>query len=141
MKLESFYQQIQESMNNDTPFDTVASVASAIERDFTEELTLSGGSESASEQAKYFSTIRDLLNSTIVSVNEGDYEAADATAIKAYLDNFEYLEAPIEKHDPDLMLDIEIEMREELRQMIREERSPQEISGFITVYPRQIGPS
>ena len=131
-EVRSFYQQIQESMNNDTPFDTVASVASAIERDFTEELTLSGGSESASEQAKYFSTIRDLLNSTIVSVNEDDYKAADATAIKAYLDNFEYLEAPIEKHDPDLMLDIEIEMREELRQMIREERSPQEISGFIT---------
>ena len=131
-EIRSFYQQIQESMNNDTPFDTVASVASAIERDFTEELTLSGGSESALEQAKYFSTIRDLLNSTIVSVNEDDYKAADATAIKAYLDNFEYLEAPIEKHDPDLMLDIEIEMREELRQMIREERSPQEISGFIT---------
>ena len=131
-EIRSFYQQIQESMNNVTLFDTVASVASAIERDFTEELTLSGGSESASEQAKYFSTIRDLLNSTIVSVNEGDYKAADATAIKAYLDNFEYLEAPIEKHDPDLMLDIEIEMREELRQMIREERSPQEISGFIT---------
>jgi high-affinity iron transporter len=131
-EIRAFYQQIQESMNNDTPFDTVASVASAIERDFTEELTLSGGSESASEQAKYFSAIRDLLNSTIVSVNEGDYKAADATAIKAYLDNFEYLEAPIEKHDPDLMLDIEIKMREELRQMIREERSPQEISVFIT---------
>ena len=131
-EIRSFYQQIQVSMNNDTPFDTVVSVASAIERDFTEELTLSGGSESASEQAKYFSTTRDLLNSTIVSVNEGDYKAADATAIKAYLDNFEYLEAPIEKHDPDLMLDIEIEMREELRQMIREEQSPQGISGFIT---------
>lgn len=128
-EIRSFYEQIQESMKLDTPYDTVASVASAIERDFTEELTLSGGSESASEQAKYFSTIRDLLNSTIASVYDGDYKAADATAIKAYLDNFEYLEAPIEKHDADLMLDIEIEMREELRQMIMAERSPQEING------------
>ena len=131
-EIRAFYNQIQESMKNDIPFDTVASVASAIERDFTEELTLSSGSESASEQAKYFSTIRDLLNSTISSVNDGDYKAAEATAIKAYLDNFEYLEAPIEKHDPDLMQDIEIEMREELRQMIIEERSPQEINGFVT---------
>lgn len=131
-EIRAFYNQIQESMKNDIPFDTVASVASAIERDFTEELTLSSGSESASEQAKYFSTIRDLLNSTISSVNDGDYKAAGATAIKAYLDNFEYLEAPIEKHDPDLMQDIEIEMREELRQMIIEERSPQEINGFVT---------
>jgi high-affinity iron transporter len=131
-EIRSFYNQIQESMKNDIPFDTVASVASAIERDFTEELTLSSGSESTSEQAKYFSTIRELLNSTISSVNDGDYKAAEATAIKAYLDNFEYLEAPIEKHDPDLMQDIEIEMREELRQMIMEERSPQEIIGFVT---------
>jgi high-affinity iron transporter len=131
-EIRSFYNQIQESMKNDTTFDTVASFASAIERDFTEELTLSGGIESASEQAKYFFTIRDLLNSTIASVNDGNYKTADGIAIKAYLDNFEYLEAPIEKHDADLMSDIEIEMREELRQMIREKRSPQEINSFIT---------
>jgi len=131
-EIRSFYNQIQESMKNDTPFDSVASVASAIERDFTEELTLSGGSESTSEQAKYFSTIRDLLNSTIAFVNDGEYKAADANAIKAYLDNFEYLEAPIEKYDADLMSEIEIEMREELRHMIREERSSQEINSFVT---------
>jgi high-affinity iron transporter len=131
-EIRTFYNQIQESMKTDAPFDTVASIASAIERDFTEELTLSGGSESGSEQAKYFSTIRDLLNSTIASVNNGNYKDADATAIKAYLDNFEYLEVPIEKHDADLMLDIEVEMREELRQLIMEERSSQEINSFIT---------
>lgn len=131
-EVRSFYRQMQEGIKNNIPFDTVASVASAIERDFSEELDLSSGSESGSEQAEYFSTIRQLLNDTITSVNAGDYDAADAAAIKAYLDNYEYLEAPIEKHDPDLMLDIEVEMREELRQMIREERSPQEIVGFIT---------
>lgn len=131
-EVRSFYRQMQEGIKNNIPFDTLASVASAIERDFSEELNLSSGSEGGSEQAEYFSTIRELLNSTITSVNAGDYDAADAAAIKAYLDNYEYLEAPIEKHDPALMLDIEIEMREELRQMIREERSPLEISSFIT---------
>jgi high-affinity iron transporter len=131
-EIRSFYRQIQEGIRNNVPFDTVASVASAIERDFSEELNLSSGSESGSEQAEYFSTIRELLNSTITLVNAGDYDTADASAIKAYLDNYEYLEAPIEKHDPELMLDIEVEMREELRQMLREERSPQEIVAFIT---------
>lgn len=130
-EVRSFYRQMQEGIENNIPFDTVASFGSAVVRDFSEELNLSGGSESGSEQAKYFSTIRELLNSSIASVNAGDYDAADAAAIKAYLDNFEYLEAPIEKYDPDLMVDIEIEMREELRQMIREERSPQEIVVFI----------
>ena len=131
-EVRSFYRQMQEGIKNNIPFDTLASVASAIERDFSEELNLSSGSEGGSEQAKYFSIIRELLNSTITSVNAGDYDAVDAAAIKAYLDNYEYLEAPIEKHDPTLMLDIEIEMREELRQLIREERSPQEISSFIS---------
>lgn len=131
-EIRSFYRQMQEGIRNDIPFDTLASVASAIERDFSEDLNLSSGSESGSEQAKYFATIRELLNSTIASVTAGDYDAADATAIKAYLDNYEYLEPPIEKHDPDLMLDIEVEMREELRQMIMEERSPQEIVEFTT---------
>ena len=131
-EVRSFYNQIKDSMKNDIPFDTVASFASAIERDFTEELTLSSGSESASEQANYFSAIRDLLNSTIVSVNGGNYEAAHTDATMAYLDNFEYLEAPIEKHDPDLVTAIELEMREELRQMINDERSPQEINILIT---------
>ncbi len=131
-EIRSFYRQMQEGIRNDIQFDTLASVASAIERDFSEDLNLTSGSESGSEQAKYFATIRELLNSTIASVTTWDYDAADATAIKAYLDNYEYLEAPIEKHDPDLMLDIEVEMREELRQMIREERSPQEIVEFTT---------
>jgi high-affinity iron transporter len=130
-EIRSFYNQLQGGIRMAEPFDTIASAASAIERDFSEELTLSSGSQSGTEQLQYFSTIRDLLNSIIDSVNDGDYKAADAAAIKAYLDNYEYLEAPIEKHDPDLMSDIEIEMREELRQMIREERSSQEIDTFL----------
>jgi high-affinity iron transporter len=131
-EVRSFYNQITDSMKNGMPFDIVASFASAIERDFTEELTLSSGSESATEQANYFSAIRDLLNNTIVSVNGGNYEAAHTNATMAYLDNFEYLEAPIEKHNPDLVTNIEIDMREKLGQMINDERSPHEIDILIT---------
>ena len=61
-EIRSFYRQMQEGIRNDIPFDTLASVASAIERDFSEDLNLSSGSESGSEQAKYFATIRELLN-------------------------------------------------------------------------------
>jgi high-affinity iron transporter len=132
-EISSFYHQLKENIIHGLPFDTVASVASAIERDFSEELTLSAGSESNSEQIKYFSTIRELLNSINTSLNQGDYKSADAAAIKAYIDNYEYLESPIEKHDSDLMKEIELEMRERLRQQIREERSPQEIANLINI--------
>ncbi|HXG06493.1 MAG TPA: FTR1 family protein, partial [Nitrososphaera sp.] len=58
-------------------------------------------------------------------------ELADQYAITAYLDNYEYLESPIEKHDPDLMVAIEIEMRQELRQMIRAEEPPAAIKEHV----------
>jgi high-affinity iron transporter len=47
------------------------------------------------------------------------------------LDNYEYLEAPIEKHDPDLMVTIEEEMREELRRMIEARESVESIEAFV----------
>jgi high-affinity iron transporter len=65
-------------------------------------------------------------------VGKGNYEQADQYAITAYLDNYEYLEAPIEKHNPSLMLSIEVEMREELRQMIDARESPQAINAFVS---------
>jgi high-affinity iron transporter len=130
-EVRSFYTQLVQSVKGNVPFDTVVSIASAIEHDFSEELALSGGSESGSEQLQYFSTIRDLLNRVIDLVNAGDYQSADTAAVQAYMDNYEYLETPIEKYDPDLMLDIEIDMREELRQVIRQERSLQEIATFV----------
>lgn len=138
-EIRSFYNQLIEGISNNQPFDTVASIASAIERDFSEELSLTSGSEIGSEQLQYFSTIRELLSEVVSSANNGDYQAANSAAIKAYLDNYEYLEAPIEKHDPELMLDIEIEMREELRQMISENRPPQEINAFVTTILSKLG--
>jgi high-affinity iron transporter len=107
-EIRSFYNQLIEGISNNQPFDTVASIASALERDFLEELSLTSGGGSGSEQLQYFSNIRELLSEVVSSINDdGDYQAANSAAIKAYLDNYEYLEAPIEKHDPKLMLDIE----------------------------------
>ena len=51
----------------------------------------------------------------------------------AYLDNHEYLEAPIERLNATLMEDIEIDMREELRNMLKEEQSPVAIQRFVDV--------
>ena len=52
-------------------------------------------------------------------------------AMTAYLDNYEYLEAPIERLNATLMVDIEVDMREELRDMLKEKQSPAEIENFV----------
>nr|MDQ3976529.1 FTR1 family iron permease [Thermoproteota archaeon] len=114
-------------MNN----ESILRLATAIERDLAEELSVSEGSESTSEHQQYFATIRTLLSNVISEVNNGNYEQADQYAVSAYLDNYEYLEAPIEKHDPNLMLSIEVEMREELRRMIEARESVESIEAFV----------
>ena len=57
--------------------------------------------------------------------NNSDYTSAQKYAVIAYLDNFEYVEAPLEKIDPTLMLNIEIMMREELRELLENEQQAQ----------------
>ena len=131
-EINFFFRQIENSISQKTDQESVLRLIAAIERDLSEELSLSEGSERAGEHTKYFSMIRTLLSNIITEVKEsGDYKKADKNAITAYLDNYEYLEAPIEKHNPQLMVDIEIDMREKLRQMLRERESPENLDSFI----------
>ncbi len=135
-EINSFFAELNSLLEQKADNGSIARLATAIERDFAEELSLSAGSSSAGEHATYFSTIRELLANVVTEVNNGNYELADQYAITAYLDNYEYLETPIEKHDHELMLAIEIEMREELIQMIRAEEPPaaieEHVNGILT---------
>jgi high-affinity iron transporter len=83
------------------------------------------------QYTQYFSTIRKLLQDLVIDLNKGDYISADQAAVSAYLDNFEYLEPPIEKHDSKLKSDIEFGMREQLRQMIKEKMPYNKIASFV----------
>ena len=130
-EIESFFNELENSLAQQMDSELILRLITAIERDLAEELSVSEGSESTSEHQQYFSTIRTLLSNVTSEVNNGNYEQADQYAITAYLDNYEYLEAPIEKHDPNLMLSIEVEMREELRSMIQARESPQSINAFV----------
>ena len=130
-EIESFFNELENSLAQRMDSELILRLITAIERDLAEELSVSEGSESTSEHQQYFSTIRTLLSNVTSEVNNGNYEQADQYAITAYLDNYEYLEAPIEKHDPNLMLSIEVEMREELRSMIQARESPQSINAFV----------
>jgi high-affinity iron transporter len=130
-EINSFFTGLKSSLEQKAENDSLERFTDAIERDLAEDLSLSSGSESAGENAKYLSNIRTLLASVVTEVESGDYEQADQYAITAYLDNFEYLEAPIEKHDTELKETLEIEMREELRGMIRDERPAVAIEEYV----------
>lgn len=129
-EIASFFTELRSSIDQKADLESISRLASAIERDLAEDLAL--GSDSVADGDKYFAAIRDLLAKVVTAVKAGSYEEADQHAISAYLDNYEYLEAPIEKHDPELMATIEIEMREELREMIRDRESPAEIEAHVS---------
>ena len=85
----------------------------------------------SNQYTQYFSNIRKLLQEVVIDSQRSDYNSADQAAVTAYLDNFEYLEPPIEKHDAKLKSDLELGMREHLRQMIKEKMHYDKIGSFV----------
>jgi hypothetical protein len=79
-----------------------------------------GGQETGSESGEIISEIRSLLNQTIDAYRQQNYEEAEALATTAYLDNFEFIEAPLTEKDEALMQNTEVLLREELRQLIQD---------------------
>ena len=130
-EINSFFTGLKSSIEQKAESDSVKRFTDAIEHDLAEDLSLSAGSESAGVNAKYFSNIRTLLTNVITEVKSGNYKQADQHAITAYVDNFEYLETHIEKYDPELKGTLEIEMRENLRGMINDEKPSQAIEEYV----------
>lgn len=79
----------------------------------------------------YFVNINDLLTKANEQYSKGQTDDAMISVIKAYLDNYEYLEAPISKHDKDLMKQIEVSMREDLRDAIKQGVPADDVSSKI----------
>jgi high-affinity iron transporter len=136
-EIDAFFSQLENSMVQKASIESISQLVTAIERDLAEYLSSSSSNQGTTTQIKnehsqYFSTIRNLLSDVITEVSENsNYKTADKAAMTAYLDNYEYLEAPIERLNATLMEDIEVDMREELRNMLKEEQSPSAIQGFV----------
>jgi hypothetical protein len=89
--------------------------------------------EETSDSAITFAqTARQLLNQTMDEYSRGNSSGAEELATQAYLDNFEYVEPALEqKGATDLKEQIEGMMREELRDMIRDDATIEEVDSHI----------
>lgn len=83
------------------------------------------------EPVELISAIRDLLNQTMIEYNRQNYTGAADLADVAYIDNFEFLEAPLAEEDEQLMEETEITLREELSGLIEERAQPQQVQELI----------
>jgi hypothetical protein len=84
------------------------------------------------ESSEIINNIRNLLVQSIEKIkNNGDYQNAETLVIEAYLDNFEFLEPEIAKHDESLMKDTEVLLREQLRNLIQGKANTEDIQKMV----------
>jgi hypothetical protein len=74
------------------------------------------------------STIRTLLNQSITELNAGNYTGASELVDIAYIDNYEYIEGPLEELDSELMEETEVMIREDLANAIEDKKTLEEIT-------------
>ena len=96
------------------------------------ELQVVAGEESeVTELTSYVENIRNLLTEAKEEYAKGESDEALSLSTKAYLDNFEYLESTVDAQNPELNEEVEVMMREELRDMIKNGASVDEVNSHI----------
>ena len=89
------------------------------------------GGETQIDILEYFDEIERLLNEAKMAYRNGDTQMAFDLVTQAYLDNYEFVEGPLGEVDPELVLKIETDMRENLRNMIKYNESPDKVDAQI----------
>jgi hypothetical protein len=120
-EIEQFFADLMEAMNNAEDPEKVETFIGGIVHEFAEV----AGIEHEMTSQPSVANIKALLETLVEEYEEGEYDEAEQLAVKAYLDQYEFLEAAIEEKDPELMETTEIMLREELRALIKD-RAPVE---------------
>ena len=121
-EFESFFTDLKNSLSTKSEAESISKLITTIQVNLSEDSNI----QSDDSLQIYFANIKDLLTKIDLALkNNSDYASAQKYATTAYLDNFEYIEAPLEKVDPTLMLNIEIMMREKLREVLKNEQQAQ----------------
>jgi uncharacterized protein (DUF697 family) len=79
-----------------------------------------GGVLQQDDPVAIIDNVKSMLNQLLSAYQSQNYEEAESIAIEAYLENYEFVEAPIAQHDQQLMEETEVMLREELRQLIND---------------------
>ena len=94
------------------------------------------GEESGTEEqdpVAIINNIKSLLTQLIAEYRAENYQGAESIATEAYLENYEFIEAPLAQRDQQLMEQTEVMLREDLRQMITQRVSIEQIEQHIAM--------
>src|SRR4030095_7259245 len=124
-ELESFFDDLKNSLLSKSDIQSITVLIKALQTNLAEN---ESDTPSNGSLRPYFANIKNLLSDIDVAIrNDSDYSSAEKDATTAYLDNFEYLEAPLQKVDPILMKNLELMMREQLRELLKNSQQSEAI--------------
>jgi hypothetical protein len=141
-EINEFFSNLNGAVNNKEDPTTVETTINGIIHGLAEitglsESQLIGEEDGAAEEhdsIAIINNIKSLLNQQLLAAYRSqDYQGAESIAIEAYLENYEYIEAPIAQHDQQLMEQTEVMLREELRQMITDRVPIEQIEQHIAM--------
>ena len=121
---DTFFSDLNGAIQNKSNPEVVDRSIGAIIHEISEitgvsEESLGDQATTGGESGEIISEIRSLLNQTIQAYQQQNYPEAEALATTAYIDNFEFIEAPLAEKDEALMVNTEGMLREQLRQLIQ----------------------
>ena len=124
-ELESFFGDLKNSLLSKSDIQSITVLIKALQTNLAEN---ESDTQSNDSLRPYFANIKNLLSDIDAAIrNDSDYSSAEKYATTAYLDNFEYVEAPLEKVDPILMKNLELMMREQLRELLKNSQQSEAI--------------
>jgi hypothetical protein len=92
------------------------------------------GEAAEQDPVAIINNIKTLLTQQLLpAYTSQDYEGAENIAIEAYLENYENIETPLAEHDRPLMEQTEIMLREDLRQMIMDRVSAEQLEQQVNL--------
>ena len=124
-ELREFFIDLIPLMNQKKEIASVDKIITSIQQELVANESISTDNE------KIYDKIEDLYGQAKIELNNNNYAKADELVTSAYLDNFEFLESDIGKSDHSLLEKMEVNMRDQIREMIQEKKSPQDIIVFI----------
>lgn len=133
-----FFTDLNNAVNNlDDPANVETTINGVIhelaEITGLSETQLTGEEAGAEEQdpIAFINNVKSLLTELAAAYRAQDYQGAENIAIEAYLENYEFVEAPLAELDRELMEQTEVMLREELRQMITNRAPIEQIEQHI----------
>jgi hypothetical protein len=75
--------------------------------------------------------IRSLLNQTVTEYQNKNFSGSSALVEEAYLENYEFIEAPLAEQNETLMEETEVMLREQLRDLVKSEGVEADVQTLI----------